>query len=325
MVCLKKLFRLTLLSIISLAFLVACGQKQVEVAYTVYPVQYLIERIGGDLVTTRAFADNSIAIRSQLSEDYLDIIKTSDTIFTIGGLEPYLDIINNEIKDFDPTIIELGSKGALTPFERYTTAIIDNVEVEVSSRYYDNPVFDNVDTYTNDPYIWLDPIMMTSMANEIYTYFITEIPQSKDYFEKNYDSLIMDLANLDANYAELKKLKGLSVATILPAFGRYANNYNLRISPIILSKYGNLPSDKQLEVIKARLLNDNVQYLFVEGNLDSDIMEMANSIAEDLEIELVTVYSLSNRTALQVENGEDYLHIMNQNLAELLKLENQQE
>lgn len=318
----KKLFKTLLISILSVMMLVSCQQKKVNLSYTVYPVQYLIERIGGDHAEAFALSDEVNVMRSTLTEDYIEVLKKADTIFIIGGLEPYLDIINQNIQDYQPEIIDLGAKGALVPFERYTTVLVDNVEVVAESRYYDNPVFDNIDTYTNDPYIWLDPIMMTSMANEVLAYFVNVDPQNKSFYEKNFEEVKMELAYLDADYSQLKKLKGVSFASMVPAFGRYANNYGFRMSPVIISKYGNLPNASQLEVIKARLQMDNVQYLIVEAGLDKDIMDLANEIKDDLNIELVYLSSLSARTAEQIENGEDYLHIMNQNLAELKKIIN---
>lgn len=306
--------------LLGIGLLVSCAPNKIKVAHTVYPVEYLIDRIGGDRVETIPFSTNENVMRSTLVDHYIDIIKEVDTIFTIGGLEPYLDLINEDIQDYNPDMYDLGSKAAIVPFFRHTTAYVDNISVEVDSRYYDNPLFDHVDTYINDPYIWLDPIMMTSMANEILSYFIEKDPQNQAFYESNFDSVKMDLANLDANYAQLKSLNGTAIATMIPAFGRYANNYGLRVSPIILSKYGNLPTDEQLEIIKSRLLNDGVRHIIVEHGLDKDIEALAESLAKELNLEVVYIDSLTHRTALQVENGEDYLHIMNQNLAQFLDL-----
>ena len=254
----KKSFKVIVSLMITLALLVGCQPKKQNVAYTVYPVQYLLERIGNEKVITHALSNEENAMRSTLTEDYKTILKEADTIFTIGGLEPYLDTINQDITDFKPNIFDLGSKGAIVPFVRHTTAVVDNVDVVVESNYYENPLFDNIDTYVNDPYIWLDPIMMTSMANEVLAYFIEKDPDNTAYYEKNFEAVKIELAYLDANYSELKG-KQLSLASMVPAFGSYANNYGFSISPVILSKYGNLPTKAQLEIIKARLVQDNVK------------------------------------------------------------------
>lgn len=316
----KKSFSLIISIFLSLALLVGCQPKKLEVAYTVYPVQYLLEKIGGDKVITHSFSNEESVMRSTLREDYKTILKEVDTIFTIGGLEPYLDTINQDIRDFKPNIFDLGSKGAIVPFVRYTTAVVDNVEVVVESNYYENPLFDNIDTYVNDPYIWLDPIMMTSMANEVLAYFVENDPDNTAYYERNFEEVKMELAYLDANYSELKG-KNLSLASMIPAFGTYAHNYGFSISPVILSKYGNLPTKAQLEVIKARLIQDEVKYLLVEEDLDDDIMELANELKDELNLELVYISSLSARSQKQINGNMDYVAIMNENLQILKSLQ----
>ena len=231
----KRLLRILSIIIILTILLVACQPKKIKVAYTVYPIQYLLEEIGGDKVELLAFSDNNNVMRAQLADDYKEVLKNVDTIFTIGGLEPYLDIINQEMIDYKPNIYDLGSKGAVVQFGRYTKVIVDNVEVGVETSYYENPVFENIDTYTNDPFIWLDPIMMTSMSNEVLAYLVEQDPDNTDFYTKNFEKVKMNLAFLDAKYAEVKSKSNIRMASMIPAFGAYANNYGLSVSPIMLS------------------------------------------------------------------------------------------
>lgn len=317
----KRFLRIILLIVGTSILLVACQPKKIKVAYTVYPIQYLLEEIGGDKVELYSFSNDTQVMRAQLSDDYKNILKNVDTIFTIGGLEPYLDIINQEISDYKPNIYDLGSKGAVVQFGRYTKAIVDNVEVGVETSYYENPLFENIDTYTNDPYIWLDPIMMTSLSNEVLAYLIEQDPDNTNFYTKNFERVKMDLAYLDAKYAEVKSKSNIKMASMIPAFGAYANNYGLSVSPVMLSKYGNLPTTAQLEVIKVRLINDNVKYLIIEDDLDDDIMKLADSLSEELNLTQVNISSLSSRSKLQEENKLDYIDIMNENLNTLNSLE----
>lgn len=315
----KRLFKLVLVLTLSLSILVSCQKRSLDLGYTVYPVQYLLERIGKDYVNTINLSNGENVMRATLVDDYKEILKSADTIFTIGGLEPYVDTISKDIADYTPDVFDLASKGAVLPFQRYTMANIDGVDVMVESNYYENPLFENVDTYTNDPYLWLDPIMMTSMANQVLNYFIEVDPDNTSYYQKNFDEVKMELAYLDANYAELRNIN-LPLASMIPAFTNFSANYNMSISPIILSKYGNLPTNAQLEIIKSRLINDGVRHLIVEEDLDKDIMDLANTLKEELDLELVYVSSLSSRSKKDIENNVDYISIMNENLQVLKSL-----
>ena len=82
-----------------------------------------------------------------------------------------------------------------------------------------------------------------------------------------------------------------------------------------------MPTTAQLEVIKVRLINDNVKYLIIEEDLDEDILKLADDLSNELNLTKVNISSLSSRSKLQEENKLDYIDIMNENLNTLNSLE----
>ncbi len=304
------------LLVISL-LLIGCQKKKTKIGYSVYPIKYLLDEIGGEKVESVAISDEKNIIRSQLKDDYIDILKDVDALFTVGDLEPYMELIVDDIKDYNIEVYDLGSKSSIIPFGRYTNVLVDNTEVGVLSNYYENPLFESINTYNNDPYIWLDPVIMTSMANQILAYFMENDPDNTDYYQNNFNDLKIKLAYLDANYLKLRDNQGLSFASMLPAFGMFQSNYNFLMSPVILSKYGALPTESQLEIIKVRLINDNAKYLIVEEDLDKDIKDLADELAKELDLELIYLNSLSSLSEKDKASNLDYISIMNDNLVKL--------
>lgn len=317
----KKIKKIMLL-IISFSFLlVGCNNKKIKIAYTVYPVQFLLEEIGQDKVETMALSNNTMVLRSQLADNYKEVLEDTQALFVIGELEPYMDIINQDIIDINPNIIDLSVKSGVFEFSRVTRAMVDNQIVDVKSNYYENPIFDSIDVYTRDPYLWLDPITMTSMANQVRDYLVEKDPDNTDFYNRNFEKLKMELAYLDADFLNLRNDNNLRLATITPSFGIWQNNYYFTISPIILSKYGVLPSEQQLELIKVRLINDNIQYLIIEEDMDEDMINLANQLSEELSLKQITLSSLSYLSKRQKNAKLNYIDIMNENLLTLTQLQ----
>lgn len=316
----KALYKKILTMLVFSLLLVGCSSKKIKVGYTVYPVKFLFEEIGQDKVETYNFADDQMILRSQLSIDYKDILNEVDSLFIIGELEPYLDIISQDIADAKTNIIDLSLRSGVSEFSRFTKVNIDNKVIDVLNNYYENPIFDTIDTYTNDPYLWQDPIIMTSLANQVRDYLVLTDPDSTDFYNENFEKLKIKLAYLDANYLELRDNEINSFATMTPSYGVWQSNYDFSISPIILSKYGVLPTKQQLEIIKVRLVNDNVSHLIIDNTLDADVNELAESLAKDLGLEKVYLSNLAVRSASEKESDLDYIQIMNANLSVLESL-----
>lgn len=313
----KKIYKIVLLFVVVSFLLIGCSKPKIKIGYTVYPVKYLLEEIGKEKVETMAFSTNRMIVRSQLADNYQEVLKEVDSLFIMGELEPYMDIINQDIFDANTDIIDFSIKSGVFNFSRYTKVNVDNQVVDVKSSYYENPIFDSVDKYNIDPYLWLDPITMTSMANQVRDYLVSVDPDSTDFYNENFETLKMSLAYLDANFLSLRKEENFSFATMTPSFGIWQDNYNYTISPVILSRYGVLPTDQQLELIKVRLVSDNVKYLIIEENLDADVLELANQLTEDLDLEQVKLSNLAFRSQREIEADLNYLQIMNDNLTVL--------
>ena len=70
-----------LLSLLMLCILLCgCEQKSASVSVTCYPLQYLVERIGGSVVNVNCISNNEFIQRASIKENYLDIVKESDAL-----------------------------------------------------------------------------------------------------------------------------------------------------------------------------------------------------------------------------------------------------
>ena len=99
------------------------------------------------------------------------------------------------------------------------------------------------------------------------------------------------------------------------SFGCWQKDFGFQVYPVCLSKYGALPSEEQLEAIKARIRNDNVVYIAVEPNLPEAMQELMAQLEEELGLKRVTLNNISSLTSAQMESGKDYMSLMYENLS----------
>lgn len=309
--------KMLLVSLLCCTLLMGCEEKQPSVATTVYPVQYLVERIGEDTIKCQNISENTLIQRAQIKDNYEEIIENSDALFYIGSLEPYMQMYIDDFWD-KTDVIDLATKSAIYKFQRYTTTNVNNVNVIVESPYYEGDSFNSVATYDNDPMLWMDPVAMTSMASDIRDYLVEMYPVYEHIFDDNFDKLEVDLARLDADFQSLKeKTKKVSFVSMTPSFGNWQKSYGIEVYPVTLSKYGALPTKERLDIIKKRILKDHVRYMAIEPNLPEDMVKLREELIQELGLIPIDLNNLSSLSKEDLDAGKDYLSIMYRNLETL--------
>ncbi|MCR0272511.1 metal ABC transporter substrate-binding protein [[Clostridium] innocuum] len=310
--------KLFLVSVLALFLVSGCEEKNPSIATTVYPVQYLVERIGGDDVTVSNITENTMIQRAQIKSSFQDILKDSDALFYIGGLEPYMDLYVDDIRDTGMDMVDLATKSAIYKFERYTSTTIDGITAGTEGPYYEGEEFANLDTYDADPMLWMDPVAMTSMASDIRDYLVQKYPQYKDIFDENYDALELDLARLEADFQAIPDGKmNISFVSMTPSFGNWQKSYGIKVYPVTLSKYGALPTSDQLAAMKKRIKSDHVRYIAIEQNLSEDMEKLQQQLIDELALIPVNLNNLSSISSEDKKASKDYLTIMYDNLKAL--------
>lgn len=312
----KKLLSLVLICLV----LVGCGSAKHYISYTIYPIGYLLNRIGGNKISTVTIQDNKMVQISSIVEGYQDILRDSMVLFHIGELEPYMDLYNDDIKETEVNIIDLSTLNALYDYKRYTPVIVDGKINYVEGEYYESEIFNEIDTYNFDPFIWLSPIGMYSMAKDINEYLCNNYFEQSEYFNENYEKIADELIALDASYNALalqlvSTNKTIKFVSMTGSFGCWQKDYGFQVYPICLSKYGALPSDAQLQIIKQKIKDDGVQYIAYEPNMSEEMIELFNQIEEELGLKRVTLHNISSLTTSQSETGKDYMSLMYENLS----------
>ena len=299
--------------------LTACSEIKQYTAYTIYPIGYLLNRIGGNRITTISVQNNSLVERATPIENFEEVINDSFFLFHISNLEPYLDIYEDVITESGVKKIDLSLLNSIYKFQRYTRVSTGNQETYIETPYYEGDCFNDIDTLDDDLYLWLDPSGMLSMAKDVYDSLSSNYVEQSTYFKENYDLLYSDLTSLEAAYQSLSiKLKNenkvVKFVSMTPAFGSWQKSYGFNVYPVCLSRYGTIPTDEQLSIIKQRIIDDGVKYIVYEPNMSDEMYTLFKSLEEELSLKRVNLSNISSLTQSQNDDGKDYLSIMYENL-----------
>jgi len=315
---------LVIMLFLSIFITTGCDTKNYMVCTTSYPIEYLIQRIGSDKITTCNISSDTVIQVASIVEDYESKLEDSDILFQINGMEPYFELYAQDIQSHQSNYVDLATFGHFYNFNRYTMSNVNGVSKLRESVYYEGDIFKDINTYTKDPFLWMDPLMMLSSAEKICDYLINEYPEYENEFLANYNELEIDLTNLDAQYQTIKdnKNKNISFVSITPSFGNWQNTFGIQVYPVILSKYGALPSENQLDIIKQKIIDDHVQYIAHEQNLTPEMENLYNQFVEELKLIPIELSNLSSLSKIEQEKNQDYLTIMYENFKVLESIGN---
>ena len=319
----RKKFISFALSLCLLVSVTGCSSVRSGILYTVYPVGWLIERLAGTAVQSDSIQEGlNMVETSKIRSDYQSLLESHAVFFHIGDLEPYLTVFSNEIAESGITVTDLSVMNAVYAFQRYTQVVTDGVVSYIESPYYRSAEFDSVDVNAKDLNLWMDPIVMLSMAKNICEWLDRNYPEQSETFHKNLDHLEMDLINLDAQYQALATSlvnngQQIKFVSMTASFGNWQKAYGFQVYPVILSKYGVLPNSRQLEVIKNRIVADDVRYIVYEPNMTNEMIMLFNQLEDELDLVRVELSNLSSLTSSEQQSGKDYLSVMYENLSVL--------
>jgi ABC-type Zn uptake system ZnuABC Zn-binding protein ZnuA len=317
----KKLICLFLT--LTVIVMTGCANVRSGVAYTVYPVGWLIERLAGNTVDAVSLQDQTTIVqRSTIRSDYETILSKYALLFHIGDLEPYLSVYSDEISSSGIQRVDLSTLNAVYQFKRYTQVVTDGEVSFIESPWYKGEEFNSIDMPTLDLCLWNDPIAMLSMGKDIAKWLIRNYPENENLYRDNLEKLEADLINLDAQYQNLatsllNNRQEIRFVSMTASFGNWQKTYGFQVYPVILSHYGVLPDEKQLEIIKNRIIQDDVRYIVYEPNMTEDMIELFDRLESELLLTRVELSNLSSLTESELAEGKEYLSLMYENLSVL--------
>lgn len=254
----------------------------IDIYTTVYPIEYIVTKLYGNhsnvysIYPDEVNIDNYELTKKQI-KDY-----SSSNMYIFNGLSKEKNYVSEMFKyNKNLMIIDAGS----------------------TMEY----------NYSNNE-LWLDPSNFLMMALNIKN-GLTEYIENhylKNEIEENYESLKVEISNIDARLKLLSENADSSTIIVDSNVFKYLEKYGFTV---ISLEEGATLTDKILSDAKKAIEEDNINYIFTfdKANLNSTVQ----SFISEYELEPLEFKTLSNLTDDERKLNEDYISLLNENIETL--------
>lgn len=318
----KKTFYFFLFTIVAL--LAACGSEEqnssedtISVYTTVYPLQYFTERIGGEFVNVQSIYPAGANEHSfEPTQKDMMALADADMFFYIGqGLEGFVENAKKTLANEHVKLVATANNISEAQFHISTGHV--HAEDEEEHDHDHEGEHGEHGHHEHDTHVWLSPVLSKELALAIKDELVATLPEQEAFFTKNYEALTKELDQLNADFEEMaastaKKTFFVSHA----AFGYIAGHYGFNQVPVAGLNSQSEPSQKQLAKIVDLAKAENIQYIFFEQNVSSNLTSV---IQKEVGAEALTLHNLSVLTKDDIKNNETYFTLMQHNIEQLAK------
>lgn len=309
----KGKFWVGMTSILALATLSACSEGSTEaetkeeklsIVTTFYPMYDFTKNIVGDT------ADVELLIPAGTeSHDYepsaKDMAKIHDAdvfVYHNENMETWVPSAEKSWSEGEPNIVQ-GTEGMIL------------LPGDDEGHTHDHS--EEGHTHELDPHTWVSPNRAIQEVESITEQLVELYPEKAEQFETNAEKYLKKLTALDEEYTNsLANAKQTSFVTQHAAFGYLALDYGLTQVSIAGLTPDEEPSAKRIAELKTYVADNEINYIYFEENASDKI---ATTLANEANVELEVLNPLEGLTTEQMEAGEDYISVMEENLQALEK------
>ena len=275
------------------------AEEPLEIYTTIYPLEFIIETIGEDTVDVESIIPPGADAHSYepTMQDMTKYAGADAFIYVGGTMETFSDSISNALSGQPVELIHL-----YTHEELFTPAH------ETHDHNHGEEGHDHGDL---DPHIWISPTRMMAVAEIIKDELIALNPETREFYQDNYEILIEELEMLDQAFHDTLADKNNGHIIVPHAAYGYWSEYGITQIPLSGYSMSDEPSQRQLQDVVMTAAEHDIDFVLFEQNVESRIPEV---IQNEIGAETRTIHNLEVRLQEEIDNEEDYFDIMYRNL-----------
>ncbi|WP_346345236.1 metal ABC transporter solute-binding protein, Zn/Mn family [Campylobacter jejuni] len=256
-------------------FLLTCIVLQAKpvVSVSIAPQAFFVKKIAANTLDVNVILPpNSNEHNFEFKPSTMKKLEKSDIYFTIG-LE-FEKVFTDKFK-------QNFSKLQVVNMQKNIALIQTHDTHEHSHEHEEHEHF--------DPHTWLDPILVQTMALNIYDTLIQKYPQNENLYKENLDKFLAELNSLNLQIAsKLEKLKNREFVVYHPSWTYFAKRYNLTQIPVEI--LGKEPKSKDLQKLITLMKNKNLKVIFVQNGFPENA---AKTLAKECDAKIYKIDHLS--------------------------------
>ena len=288
-------------------------------ATSFYPLEFVLERIVGDLGTVTNIGAGRDPHDFRPSTQDIVTLKRADAVVLQGAdFEPWSDDVQAGLEaDGVPVIIATADvelhKGGHEHEEKeshtedHTDEHHDDAHEQESHNEHQEDHEDEPEHGAYDPHTWLDPVLFSDMVEHLAAEITLLDPNNADTYMNNAADLQAKLAILHTQYEnELANCTLDEVITSHDAFGYMGDRYGFEIHTIAGLSTQDTPSAITLAELQAEAA-EGIGAILLEEN---SITAYGETLARETGLQTLSV----NPIAYLIPDGANYLSLMEENL-----------
>lgn len=174
---------------------------------------------------------------------------------------------------------------------------------------------------SEDPHIWLDPVLNKKMVKSIKDDLAKKDPQHKDYYENNYKQVVNDLDNINQRLTEVTEHpKRDTVVISHDSIGYLANRYGFKQEGVS-GMNNEEPSQRDLMDIVNNIKQTKQPYVLYEQNISSKVTDVIQKESNSTPLSFHNMATLSKEESK--EGNITYQSLMKRNIKSLGKALNE--
>ena len=238
--------------------------EKLSVFVSILPQKYFAEKLLGNngeievLIGAGMSPHTYEPLPQQMSK-----LSRADMFFTVGI--PFENVIINRLKNLCPKLV-------IVP----TDENIEKLKM-VGHHHHEEPhEHHHEEAHKHemglDPHFWLDPIKVTTMAENMAKAITASKPELADSIKSNLESIKADMAKLDDELTQkLLPFKGKTMLVFHPAFGYFASRYGMVQKAVEIE--GKEPAPRQLAELIRNCRAEGIKIIFVQKQFPSATAE----------------------------------------------------
>ncbi len=150
-----------------------------------------------------------------------------------------------------------------------------------------------------DPHVWVDPINVKVIAQNIYKALVKVDKANENYYKKNLESFLKEIDEVDQNIRTILKdtPKGTTFMVFHPAWGYFAKRYGLK--QLAVEVEGKSPKMKALVKIIEKAKKEKVQAIFTQPEFSDKASKI---ISKELHIKVIKASTLAENWGENLQN-----------------------
>ncbi|MGI5187352.1 metal ABC transporter substrate-binding protein [Promicromonospora sp. CA-289599] len=281
----------------------------VTVLASFYPLQYIAQQIGGDLVTVDNLTPPAAEPHDlELSPAQVREIGTADLVVYLSGFQNAVDE-GVEARAPQHVVDAADAAGLVEHAEEAEEEHAGETEEEHAEHA------DEHGHGATDPHFWLDPSRLAAVGKVVADELAAVDPEHADEYAAGAQRLGQQLDELDQEFADgLAACQGATLVTSHAAFGYLADRYALEQVGISELDPEVEPSPARLREIGDIVEERGIKTLYSETLVSPKVTE---TLAADLGVNTAVLDPLEGLSEESTAAGDDYVSVMRANLAAL--------